>query len=92
MANKIWNLELDGQSHTVEADYSMLSGARWVAVDGERVLEEGGGIANPANLFELGSSSYQVPIGGHRGVVTFNLLRAGFDIEFTLVVDGRQIP
>lgn len=92
MANKIWNLELDGQPHSVEADFNMWSGARWVAVNGERVIEEGGIEENIGKLLELGSSSYQVPIGEHLGVVTFNLLRAGFDIEFALAVDGRQIP
>ena len=91
MANKIWNVALDGEEHTVEADYSMLSGGRWIEVDGERIIEEQGGLADPAKLFEMGSSSYQVTIGTHRGVVTFNLLRAGFDIDITLAVDGRPI-
>ena len=91
MANRIWNVESQGTSHTVEADYSMLSGARWIEVDGERVVEEKGGIEDVGNLFEMGSSSYQITIGEQRGTVTFNLLRAGFDIEMSLAVAGKAI-
>lgn len=91
MANRIWNVESEGASHTVEADYSILSGARWIEVDGERVVEEPGGIENPGNFVEMGASSYQITIGERRGTVTFNLLRTGFDIEMSLTVEGEAI-
>ena len=91
MANRIWNVEVDGEQHTVEADYSMISGARWVEVDGQRLVEESGGLPNPGNLFEFGSSSYQVTVGDQRGTVMFNLLNGGFDIEMTLALGGKEI-
>ncbi len=91
MANKIWNVEVGGQQHTVEADYSMWSGARWIEVDGVRV-HEGGGIGEDlSKIAEMGSLSYQVPIANRQGVATFNLLRAEFDIDISLAMDGRVI-
>lgn len=91
MANRIWNVDLENEAHTVEADYSMLSGARWIEVDGRRVVEEKGGLEDVSKLFEMGSSSYQITVGEQRGTVTFNLLRAGFDIEMSLAVGGKEI-
>ena len=91
MANRIWNVDLEGEQHTVEADYSMISGARWVEVDGQRVVEESGGLANPGNLFAFDSSSYQITVGDQRGTMLFNLLNGGFDIEMTLLLGGKEI-
>ena len=91
MANRIWNVDAGNESHTIEADYNMLSGARWIEVDGQRVVEEAGGLEKPSNLFEFGSSSYQLTVGDQPATLMFNLLRADLDFEMTLAIGGKEV-
>ena len=80
MAQKMWQIELDGKQHMVLLDHKAFSGERTISVDGTHYLNE-------KSSFDTGSVN-EIKIGAHKLYVAAILTPLGF--KYDLVMDGKS--
>ena len=78
---KSWQLELDGQEHTVELEHETILGKRKIYVDGQLVEES-------RKLFDAGSD-HTFQIGAH--LCTVHIRTNGITFNYDLSVDGYPV-
>ena len=85
MARATWNIDVDGQPHTIELQWTYFGGERELSVDGQ--------IADDNTIPFRWTSEQHFTVGGQVGRVVTRPQRinvAAFDVE--LYLDDRLIP
>jgi hypothetical protein len=85
MAKKMWNIEVDGTSHTVELEQWWVFGGKNIRVDGKQLDKKS--IKKTKGLFSRGEDRFE--LAGHE-VIIYTLSNR-FTVQYDLALDGTSV-